>query len=96
MDFSETTAEGQGNWGYVDKSGNVIIEPQFGYALPFSDGVARVGSTGSLVTYGCIDTKGQWLFSTATLTVFLSGDFQQGIAPAKVGYSFGLVDKSVV
>lgn len=78
----------------MNQSGEIVIKPQFGYAFPFSNGVARVGSNGSFVNYGCIDVTGKWLFSTADLAVFLSGDFQNGIAPAKVGHSFGIIDSS--
>jgi hypothetical protein len=28
-------------WGYIDKTGNVIIEPKFDWAIPFSEGLAR-------------------------------------------------------
>ena len=94
VDFSNTSADSQGNWGYVNQSGEVVIQAQFGYALPFSDGIARVGSNDSFVNYGCIDTTGKWLFSTATLAVLLSGDFQNGVAPARIGRAFGIVDQS--
>jgi hypothetical protein len=94
VDFSSNSADSQGNWGYVNQSGEVVVQAQFGYALPFSDGVARVGSNDSFVHYGCIDTTGEWLFSTATLAVLLSGDFQNGIAPARIGRAFGIVVQS--
>jgi hypothetical protein len=32
-----------GRWGYADPSGRVIIAARFDAALPFADGVARVG-----------------------------------------------------
>ena len=32
----------QGNWGYIDKNGAWVIEPQFAFANPFADGFARV------------------------------------------------------
>ncbi len=33
----------KGKWGYADKKGKTVIAPQFDIALPFNDGVARVG-----------------------------------------------------
>jgi hypothetical protein len=32
-----------GRWGYADANGKVMIEPRFDAALPFSEGLARVG-----------------------------------------------------
>jgi hypothetical protein len=31
-----------GRWGYIDKSGKFVINPQFDEASPFADGLARV------------------------------------------------------
>jgi len=31
-----------GKWGYIDKSGDYVINPQFDYAWDFSEGLARV------------------------------------------------------
>ncbi|MEO0110388.1 MAG: WG repeat-containing protein [candidate division WOR-3 bacterium] len=33
-------------WGYVDKEGKVVINPQFDYAYPFSEGLAGVNIGG--------------------------------------------------
>lgn len=55
-------------YGYIDKYGKIIIEPQFEYAGNFSDGVACVGkskkrnegiSNISNITYGYINTTGK-------------------------------------
>ena len=47
-------------WGYVDRSGEWVIEPQFSNAYDFQDGIARVyeASDGS---YGYIDSNGKWI-----------------------------------
>lgn len=33
----------KGHWGYADASGKLVIEPRFDAALPFKEGLARVG-----------------------------------------------------
>lgn len=53
-------------YGYIDRNGKVVIEPQFDFAFPFSNGRAKV-FTGTLGKYGLpeeggygfIDTTGQ-------------------------------------
>ncbi len=44
-----------GKWGYIDKSGAMIIEPQFESALCFSQELARVKKDG---LWGFINQKG--------------------------------------
>jgi len=31
-----------GRWGFIDKSGKIVINPQFDEAMAFTDGLARV------------------------------------------------------
>ncbi|MEG1207132.1 MAG: WG repeat-containing protein, partial [Angelakisella sp.] len=47
-----------GKWGYVDRVGNTVIEPQYDDAYIFADGVARVGKGGK---YCLIDLTGKEL-----------------------------------
>ena len=32
----------QGKWGYIDKTGKLIIQPRFDDAKPYSEGLAQV------------------------------------------------------
>jgi hypothetical protein len=52
-------------YGYLDKTGTVVIEPQFVWATPFSEGYAAVavGEPGKEDEYrwGYIDTSGAWV-----------------------------------
>ena len=62
-------------WGYVDRSGEWVIEPQFSNAYDFQDGIARVyeASDGS---YGYIDSNGKWIIEPQYLD---AGDFSEGL-----------------
>ena len=48
-------------WGFVDKTGKVVIEPQYEEAGDFSCGLAAVGSRDA---YGFIDAKGKLTIET--------------------------------
>jgi len=80
-DFSEGLAavesawepEGPG-WGFIDKTGGFVIKPQFDWAFPFHEGIARVSQKNK---YGFIGATGQFLIEPQYDT---AGDFQDGIA----------------
>jgi hypothetical protein len=67
-----------GQWGFIDRTGNMVIEPQFDEVTSFSDGLAavRIGER-----WGFIDQKGHFaikpLIDMRTL----------GIPPRKIGES---------
>ena len=73
MAFPDTAT---GKFGYIDRSGQFLIPPQFDGAYPFHDGLARIAA-GS--RFGYIDDKGASLiepvFNEAT-------DFNEGFAAA--------------
>ncbi len=52
----------QGNWGYIDKSCSIVIEPNYKVAGPFSEGVASVMF--SDFSLGYINESGDPLFSS--------------------------------
>lgn len=60
--------ENEGPWGYVDKTGNVKIEPSYTYCYPFHEGVAWVyyhdssKELGEGDIYKLIDTNGHVLW----------------------------------
>jgi len=55
--------EKTGKWGYIDKTGNLVIGPEFDTANPFSGGMARIGigdrETGK---WGYIDKTGKYVW----------------------------------
>jgi hypothetical protein len=88
-------------FGYIDKTGKMVIPPQFGLARDFSEGLASVseseGSGGA--GYGYIDKTGAWVvapqFSDA-------GPFADGLAAVCISEksdpnlpgTWGFIDKS--
>jgi len=76
-------------YGYIDKSGNTVIELKYPEARPFNDQLAAVRVSDR---WGFIDSKGQVEISPQFISV---GDFGNGLAPARVNTnSFGYIDKS--
>jgi hypothetical protein len=49
-----------GKWGFIDSTGNFVIDPRWGFASPFEDGIATVALAGSVRNkWGAIDRRGQ-------------------------------------
>lgn len=59
-------------WGYIDKNGKIIINPQFDYAYNFTEGIACVKSDGK---YGYINEDGKYIVNPQFVdaTVFSEG-----------------------
>ena len=55
-----------GKWGYIDRSGNVVIDCEWNHALPFSEGLAPVEKAGLILTVG-----GSWGFIDRTGSVVM-------------------------
>jgi hypothetical protein len=51
-----------GRWGFIDKSGKIVINPQFDEAMAFADGLARV-KVGHKTGY--INTAGKYIWNPA-------------------------------
>lgn len=70
-------------WGYIDRSGKIIIEPQFDYAYKFSEGLGRIrigdDKTGK---YGFIDSTGKFVINPQFDD---AGEFSEGLACARIG-----------
>ena len=111
-DFSEGLArfERDKRWGYIDKSGAVVIEPKFLWAQEFFEGLARVQV--SRVRARSIDGKWGFIDKLGKLTVspdhrdVLGGDhsnigsdgpeasFHDGLAQVQVEMKTGYIDKA--
>jgi len=80
-----------GKWGYIDRTGKVIIEPQFDSARDFSEGLAWAGKGGK---YFFINGEGKIVIDSheklGNPTYDFVGDFTKGgIARVKVNDDFG-------
>jgi len=76
-----------GKWGYINKSGKWVIDPQFDGAWNFADGLAPVAVSGK---WGYIDTGGKWAVNPQFETAFY---FDQGYAPVRTGDKWIFIDK---
>jgi len=80
--FSEGLAAvcplGSNRYGYIDKTGKVVIEPQFESAGDFSEGLAAVSMNGK---FGYIDVNGQFVIQPQYLD---AEKFYGGVASVKV------------
>lgn len=69
--------------GYIDKTGKFIIEPVFGSADDFSDGIARILKDDN---FGFIDKKGKILMSFRYKSDYaMVGGFRNGLAKVQKG-----------
>jgi hypothetical protein len=79
--FSEGRAliQDRGRWGYIDRSGAVVIEPRFGRALGFYEGLAAVSIDGK---WGFVDADGELAIEPRFATC---GSFRDGRASVHRG-----------
>jgi hypothetical protein len=92
-DFSEGYAAvriGE-NWGYINREGKIVIQPQYHYAGRFREGLAPVAvRRGKKRIYGFIDTSGRLVIPLQYDNV---GEFNGEVAPVFVLDSQGEIDK---
>lgn len=81
-------------WGYIDRGGNVVIEPRFVGAGDFMKGLASVCVPGPPGRQG--DSRCGYIDPTGTFVIeprFDAGlDFQDGVAPVKLNEGWTLID----
>jgi hypothetical protein len=81
-----------GKWGYVDRTGQIVIPPRFDLAGRFSEGLAPV-KLGQ--TLGYVDRTGEIVLVpeyAPTATLYLP--FSSGLAPVRAGDLYGYIDRS--
>lgn len=75
-------------WGYIDKTGQIVIKPQYPRAHPFSEGLAAVEVDGK---FSYIDKSGKEIIKTEFEAV---GDFSDGMAQVRdPAGNHGYIDK---
>lgn len=75
-------------WGYIDKKGTVVINPQFEEARYFSEGLAAVRSGGKS---GFISPKGDFVINPQFDTAY---SFSEGLAAVVMDHKLGFIDTS--
>jgi len=75
-------------FGFVDRTGDPVIKPQFDRAADFSDGMALVKSNGK---YGFVNQKGELVIAPQFDG---ASSFQNGVARAVMGSRLGFIDKT--
>ena len=80
----------KGKWGYINRKGETVLQPQWDEADDFSDGMAKVGiMSGTEMHYGFVDQKGQWMVQPVYLN---AGTFTEGFAYVNKHGLYGYVD----
>ena len=81
-------------YGYINKEGKMIINPQFDKALPFNEGLAAVATINKdkgEVLYGFINKKGEIIINPQFK---YAGSFSEGLALVYDGKKCGYIDKN--
>jgi len=86
--FSMVNEEGDEKWGFVDKTGKVVINPQFESVSNFSDG--KCGVRNDEGKWGFIDKEGKIVINHQ---FDRAGDFQNGKCVVESGNKAGVIDK---
>jgi hypothetical protein len=75
-------------YGYIDRTGHVVVKPSYSSADSFKDGMASI-STGT--AYGFIDSNGK----VAIRPIYSSAmNFSEGLASVSKGMKYGYIDKN--
>ncbi len=90
LPFSEGLAavKKANTWGFIDKTGQVVIACEYEHVGTFTEGLAVVEKTGN---FGFIDKKGQ---IAIPLQFNHAMSFVEGLASVKIGESYGFIDKT--
>ncbi len=75
-------------WGYMERTGRVVIPPQFDDEGDFFGGFAKVAADGH---WGYINEAGRFVIPRQFEH---AGDFKEGLAPVQSGRRWGFIDTS--
>lgn len=79
--------------GFIDRDGNVAIQPKYEVAEDFSDGLALVAEYGWGRAYGFINTLGEVVIPPLEGITVL-GAFHEGLCVVEVAGKSGYIDKT--
>lgn len=82
-----------GKNGYINRRGEIVIQPQFAFTLPFSEGLAPACLTSSPSGGNCgyIDETGKFIINPQFEFV---ARFSEGLAAVSAGGKTGFIDKT--
>jgi hypothetical protein len=81
------------NWGYLDLSGKVVLEPKWSFALPFVNGLAPVSEGETKLTNNTItglSLMGSYHFIDKTGAKAIEGDWHLALPFDRFGHAFVL------
>lgn len=74
-------------WGYIDREGRVVIEPQYTHAFGFTEGLAAVEVDGK---YGFINKDGRLVIPPK---YYWANSFTEGLATVQADDSYQIIDR---
>ena len=78
-------------YGYIDRDGNIVVEPEYYYAEEFTEGLATV-------SIGSIDGKCGYIDKTGKMVIEPKFDdaypFSEGLASVEIDKKWGFIDKT--
>ena len=77
--------------GYINKTGEFVIEAKYGRAFDFSEGLTRVSYAGEDLV---INTEGETVFKIDPTKYHITGPFKEDLARIEVYPKFGYIDKT--
>jgi len=75
-------------WGFIDKTGKIVIAPKYKYAFEFSEGLANVQKSEK---YGFIDKTGK---TQIKFKYEEKADFTEGLAAVKISGKYQFINKA--
>ena len=76
-----------GKYGYIDKTGSMVIAPAFENTMGFREGLAATKLNGK---YGYIDMEGRWVIKPTFEFTYM---FSEGLAMVRIGKDFAWIDR---
>ena len=86
------SVHGVSKYGYIDKAGNMVIEPQYRHAGQFSDGLAGVLTPTR--NAGFINKVGEYVIRPTLAPAFAYHSFSEGLLGVRVDDKWGYMDKT--
>ncbi len=74
-------------WGYINKRGKIVIDPEYDFAAEFHNGLGRVMRNG---LYGFVNSKGKLVIDCIYED---ANDFSEGLCAVLQDESYGYIDK---